>query len=236
MRLRQSNKLLMFKGIIKFLRSNDAIVSENVQFGKSLVKFEEAVTHLESKEQERQTVAEGKTEVKQSAREKLVETASEFAAGLFTYAQDNSLIELMKLTDLLEYEFDKLKTVDLSSRCSEIYKAAEGIISQLGEYDLDQAMLDEFKERIEAFELSVGEKESSTGKRSGAVKSVVQLFEEADLILKNKLDRFVEKVKAKKPEFYEQYQAVRNVKNIGIRHREKGDDTPPPANGWPPSR
>ena len=229
MQLRQSHKKVMYNAVIEFLKSNMAIVNTIVQFVQSLLGFENAVKEINDKEEERQTVASGKTEVKHSAQKILIVKTVEVAAGLFTYAKKNNLIEIKKLSDLKDYTLGKLKNIDLISKCDQIYKAAKSVETLLADYDVTPALLTDLKEKIDAYENSMGVKESSMGKRKGAGKTLPQLFKSADEILKDELDRFAEKLKDKNPSFYAEYHSVRNIKNVGIRHRLAKEGTVTPA-------
>jgi hypothetical protein len=214
----------MYEAVEDLLDENPEIVGSIVEFGNSSVKFSNTVSTINNKEKVRQTVASGKTEVKQSAHDKLITGASEIAAGLFTFASKNDLIELKTLSDEKDYTLKKLKGIDLYTKCVQLYEAAEKYVIQLANYGVKPEDLEAFKTLIDGFKSSIGDKESSMGQKKGAGVSLAQLFRTADKILKEELDRFAEKVKAKNPSFYEEYNAVRVIKNLGTRHRPgKGD-------------
>jgi hypothetical protein len=225
MHLRLANKMMMYNAVIEFLESKTAIVVSIVQFGQSLLGFKSIVKDINDKEGERQTVASGKTEVKQSAQKTMIVKTVEVAAGLFTYAKKNGLIEVKTLADVKDYKLRQMKNVDLLTKCTKIYDAAKSVETLLADFDVTPAMLTDFKTKIDVYENSLGEKESSMGKRKGAGKTLLQLFNSADEILKDELDRFAEKLTDKNPAFYEDYHSVRNIKNIGIRHREAKENT-----------
>ncbi len=227
MRLTQSNKLTMYDAVLSFLKDQMSIVNTIEQFVISLTGFETAVRNINEKEIERQTVSAGKTTVKYSAEEEVIELTVDVAAGLFTYARKNGKTELKELSDISARKLDRLKDVDLLSKCKQICDAAKIVEAELTPYGVTSAMVTELKAKIDGFGISVGDRDASVAKRKGAGITLVELFNEADDILEEELDRFVDKFKNKDSSFYAGYYAARNIKNLGIRHRTPEEPVKP---------
>jgi hypothetical protein len=229
MRTSQSNKLSMYDTVLKFLKGQIAKVNTVVQFVLSLTTFETAVQNIKDKEKERQTASTGKTDAKHIAEEDLISLTANIAAGLFAYARKTNKPELKALTDITESKLGKLKDTDLASKCMQIYDAAKTAENEIDDYGVTTAMITELKTQVEAYQNIVGDRDASAAKRTGAGLTLVEMFNKADDILVEELDKFVDKFKAKDIEFYEGYYAARSIKDLGGSHgKSNGKDQKTP--------
>ena len=87
------------------------------------------------------------------------------------------------------------------SKCKQICDAAKIVEAELTPYGVTSAMVTELKAKIDGFGISVGDRDASVAKRKGAGITLVELFNEADDILEEELDRFVDKFKNKDNSF-----------------------------------
>ena len=219
MRLTQSNKLTMFEAVINYLEERTGIVNSIAEFAVSFTEFKTAAKSISEKEVERQTASAGKTNAKYSAEEELIDSTVDVGAGLFTYSRKNKIAESKELSDISERKLGRLKDVDLLNKCTQVYNAAKNVESELAPFGVTAELVEGLRSKIAAFELSIGDRNASAAKRKGAGKTVVEMFNEADDILEEELDRFVDKFKTRDTDFYEGYYAARNIKNLGVRHR-----------------
>jgi hypothetical protein len=218
MRLTQSNRLTMYNTVLKYLKDRMSIVNTIAQFVISLTDFGTTVGKISQKEVERQTVSTGKTTAKYSAEEELIDLTIDVAAGLFTYSRKNNKPEMKELSDTSVRKLDRLKDVDLLTKCTQIYDAAKIVENELIPYGVNPELVAELKEKIDGFDISLGNRNASFAKRIGAGSTLVEMFNEADDILEEELDHFVDKFKKKNNSFYVEYWAARNIRNLGVRH------------------
>jgi hypothetical protein len=76
------------------------------------------------------------------------------------------------------------------------------------------------------YNASIGKREQGGALRSGTRTSLTGIFERADDVLCNQLDEHVKSVMNDQPELYNEYQAARVIKDLGIRHEEETPVTP----------
>lgn len=227
MRLKQSNKLVMYESVISYLKQNTGVVSLIAKFTQVFAEFENEVANIKQKEIERQSVTAGKTESKYSAEDELIDIAVKVAAGLFSYSRRASKADVKELADVNHSKLDKLKDSDLVSRCRQIYDAAKLVETELIEYGIKAEDINELKSAADIFEESLGGRDASVAQRISALATLKELFIRADDILENDLDKFADQFKKNNPEFYKGYYAARSIKDIGIRHEDK--KAPEPA-------
>lgn len=218
MRRSQTNKLNMFETVIGYLNVNADTVNTVAQFTLSFEDFKTAVEAIKIKEQERQTVTSGKTDAKYNAEEELLDHAASVASGLFTYARKTDKIDIKNIADITSGKLAKLKDQDLLNRCKQIFDAAKIFEVELAPFGVTAKMLTSLQLIIPEFENSIKEREAAAATRVGAGSTIVELFNNADEILEEELDRFTENLKSANSPFFDGYQAARVIKDIGIRH------------------
>jgi hypothetical protein len=226
MRLKQSNKLVMYDSIARYLRENSATVNTIPKFTQALTKFEAAIEAIRTKEDERQVSTKGKTEAKYNAEEDLINAILKIASGLFPYAINTNNTELRELADVNYSGLDRLKDVDLIAKGNQIHASAGTLITELADYGLTPDDLTLLKEAIDNYRDTTTYRDASVAQRKGASVSLKDLFNNADDILELEVDRFAAQLKISYPDFYNGYSGARIIKDIGIRHEEK---TNPPA-------
>ena len=95
-------------------------------------------------------------------------------------------------------------------------------LAALGAFGVSQAMLDDLKSRIAAYDAATKQVSSGMAERVGARTAVSDLFNQADQILKDEVDRMIQFFRVSVPEFYNDYRAARVIKDIGVRHGKAG--------------
>jgi hypothetical protein len=74
--------------------------------------------------------------------------------------------------------------------------------------------------KAEANLASIGARESSIASRKGARGTMYSLFAEADEVLNEEIDHFMELIRPAETEFYNKYFTARIIKDTGVRHRK----------------
>ena len=134
-----------------------SIVNTIEQFVVSLTGFETAVRNINEKEIERRTVSAGKTTVKYSAEEEVIELTVDVARIIYL-CKKNGKTELKNYPISPARKLDRLKDVDLLSKCKTICDAAKIVEAELTPYGVTSAMVTELKAKIDGFGISVGDK------------------------------------------------------------------------------
>ncbi|MEO8447485.1 MAG: hypothetical protein ABI528_08320, partial [bacterium] len=86
-------------------------------------------------------------------------------------------------------------------------------------YGITEEVMSSYRTRIDKYARALGMKESSGAVKTGAFKSLAQLFKDGDSILET-LDRLLEKYREENTEFYNGYKKARVLLLTGVRHRK----------------
>ena len=226
MRLSQSNKIAMYDAVIVYLKEHPDQLNSIAEFPLSLTQFESTVQEIKAKEVVRQGAAAGKTDVKYLAEEALIQSAVGVASSLFAYAKKRGLTELKVITDISARKLDRMKEADLITKCTQIYNETKKVETDIAGFGLGSREIETLKARIDAYSAAAGKRDSSIADRIGTGSSIVELFNKADDILEDEIDRFTEKFINRDKTFYDGYNAARNIKDLGKRHNGKEEGTP----------
>jgi hypothetical protein len=131
----------------------------------------------------------------------------------------------MEQVDATERSARRMRDTDLAAAADATALLADRFTPELAEYGFDAAKIVLFRNRVDAYSESIGLRESSVGEHSGARAALLQLYDQVDELLKDDLDRLMELIKATEPQIYNQYFALRSVKELGVVHRKEQDKT-----------
>ena len=81
--------------------------------------------------------------------------------------------------------------------------------------------------KLNSYSSALGGKEASFTTRLAAGKVLSELFDDADGILKDQLDRMMEMFAPTDQQFYLEYKSAREIKDLGHRFDEPDEPTPP---------
>lgn len=88
-------------------------------------------------------------------------------------------------------------------------------------------MITDLKAKVEAYRTALGVRERSVAERMEARTTMQDHFYKIDEILEEEIDPAMELIRATNTQFYNEYFALRVVKDTGIRHRP--EPAPAPA-------
>lgn len=211
---RQENKVGMYQGVTTTLDEHadapgivPAIPAAN---GDLKVKIGEIL----KKDREKGTVTSGKTVAKNQAGNKLIEQTMKVAGPLSAWGYTNANPAVTGVADIKRSFLTRLRDTELAQKATEIYDAAQAYPEQLTDYGITVEVLNELQARIETYKTAMSEQDSSMASRVSAGVSLATLFQEADIILKLRIDPLMEAVRVVNPDFYNAYKAARVIKDL----------------------
>ena len=214
MNKRQSNKLNSYQSIKGVLEDNRNIYEPITIINQSVENSFKITNEIDDIATNTEMDTTGETSAKIVAKEKLATMASSLAASASVFAFEQSDIELEAS---LAYSFSDIRY----ARDSEAHQIARAIEAELLEFRADlvdymvseenltelHALIDEFKNSME----------TKGGVKSGSVAETRRLsilYRVADDLLNKKLDRFVARLKAEFPTFYDAYNNARMIVDL----------------------
>ena len=214
MNKRQSNKLNSYQSVKGVLQDNRTLYEPVEIIDKSVNSFLNIVNEIDEIATKTEMDTTGETSAKIVAKEKLALLASSLAASASVYAFETSDIEMEAS---LAYSFSDIRY----ARDTEAMQMAKAIESELldhqaefSAYMISEENMVELHTFIDEFEASL---EIRGGVKSGSVaetRKLSILFRVADDLLSKKLDRFIVRLKAQYPTFFDAYQNPRMIVDL----------------------
>ncbi len=228
---RHENKLTMYEGLLSLMQGNGGKIQTVPGFTATVTALGEKIGVLKTKSAEVDTVAVGKTATKESAKEALIEALIPVSTMLFVIGKRSKNEELKELGDVSESRLAYMRDTELVKYGKTIAERAATISAELTANGITAAMVADLAAKAEGYNTAIGAKESSIVDRKGARGTLADLFNEVDELLTDEVDRFMELLRNKEPEFYNKYFAARVVKETGVRHKpvEPEEIKTPPA-------
>ena len=166
---------------------------------------------------------------KRLARETLGDTATEIAAAIFSYAEENDDPELAGRVDLSRTDIIKGRDTSVVARCRDIHAAATENLALLADAGVTAAKLTAFKKQIDGFENLQTKPRQHVAKRSAATRLMPTLLRKADRIVNRRMNKLVVQFKTNAPDFYNAYQTAVAIVDSGTGHSKNGNGgTPAP--------
>lgn len=214
MNKRQSNKLNSYQSVKGVLEANLNIYEPISIINQSVESFFSIVNEIDEIATESESDTTGETSAKIVAKEKLATMASSLAASASVFAFEGADIELEAA---LAYTYSDIRY----ARDSETLQIASAIEAELldhqaevVDYMVSEENLADLHTLIAEFENSL---ETRGGVKSGSVavtRRLSILFRVADDMLGKRLDRFVARLKADYPTFYDAYHNARMIVDL----------------------
>lgn len=235
MRKQQENRFTMIITVITYLERFFQIVNRVPELEENLGILKTKKAEISIKDERKKTALTGKTLTKQQAKDNAVKSAMAVSGALFAYGKKITDHVIIERSSLIKSELDRMRDTELAELLESLNELATEKLNVLGPYGISEARLNLFAERIESLNKALGDKEDSGVARSGAVKSLNDLFKEADQILLS-MDKLVIGLNEDEPEFVRDYNTARKVKNLGLRHRKPEEQIPDEGTNSPPDQ
>jgi len=208
---RNEAKMNMYDAVINHFNSNPAIVTTIPPFQTALTAFTSKFSSISATAQLEMQVISGITLDKADLKKKLSQQAADIAAAVFAFASttnDNGLREKVR------YPYSKLvllKDELLTPACQNIHGAANANIASLAPYGITAATLTSFQNAIDNYTDSIPAPRNAATQKKAYALSLKTLFQEADDILKNQMDKIAPQFKAANMLFYNTYKNNRII-------------------------
>ena len=186
------------------------------------------VGKIKVKAGEKAEATSGKTAAKYLAEDELIMAVMPVAGSLVIFGRRTNDMTLKEKAAVTESGLRKMRDTELSTKARSIYELAASRAVDLEPIGVTAAKLTALKGKIDSYDEKSMARESSVSERMGASQSLVDLFKEADGLLDEEIDGFMEHLRGDYPQFYNEYFAARQIKDVGTRHRP-AEPAPPPA-------
>lgn len=221
------NKAAMYFVVQNLLHGNSDKTSVIRVFAKAITKLGELLGILSSKSEEVASLSKGKYEAKEAKEVKLKELVYSVVSALLAYSADTENAELKAKIKTTKSKLARMRERDLIIFSRNILKTVNEHRESLADYDISETDITTFGQLVNDYEQAKGEVGKGISSRVGVRKTQADIMNEVDTLLKDKIDKYMERLQTKFPEFHAQYKSARVIRDIGGEYK-KGT-TPPPT-------
>jgi len=213
MTARQNNKMRMYLSIKHYCSKpeNQAAVAKILAFEKEYQGFQSVSEKILNEAMKQQgSISVGVTEDKDQIRAIMADQASRVAAAVQTWADVTDDLIVFAAVNHTRYDFLAGREIDAANRAEIILTIATSKLGLLGDYGVDQAVLDDLDAVIGRFSAAIGKPRGTIIDRKTATASLPLLFTRADKHLA-RLDRLAKLLEVTHSEFVLGYRNARLI-------------------------
>lgn len=231
MKSNQENKLSMYYAVQRVCSANAPVWGSLPAFVNAFNEFKTSIGKVESilKIQERGILGVAKD--KEAIEDSMIDLALKISGAVFAFASDTNNLILKGKVDYSRSELKQVRDSIAIQRCMGIADEANSVIGALGTYGIIPADITTLKAKVTDFTNALSAPRTAITERKGATDELAKQIKKTDTVLKEKLDKLIERFKATSSDFYKLYFDARKIVNIGVRHEEP--NTPPTSNNTP---
>lgn len=219
---RQENKYSMYLAVQKACNNNSSIWSGFVALANAFSDFEAIMQQIEDARLIQEGNITGVAENKQKEEDEMIDKTIEVASAVFAYASDIGDNELRVKVGYSPSKLRRSRDTILKDRCQLVHDEANNVVAALGDYGIVAADLTDLQNEINDYTDIIAMPRTAIGTRATATAQLVIFFRQGDGILKNRVDKLMEKYPKVEKVFYRSYHNARVIVDLGVR-KEKED-------------
>ena len=214
----QINELNMYDAVEQLLNANTAIWSSNTAMSATVATFISHVNAINANDTAQKTSSIGTTVTKETAQLNMAVAAIAVANAGKAYATATSNQVLFDAMNHTKSEIIRANDTDADDICQNIHDNLLPFVANTTAYGATAASLTNLQNLINAYSALIGKPALQKSIVSNATITLAQHFSAANALLKNSLDTLMAQYQTSNAVFYNQYNAVRTINDIGHRH------------------
>jgi len=217
----QENKFSMYNAVKQVTNFHSEVWDNFPAFKDQFNMLKTQIQNIHETVMVQRKTTTGVTKDKKNARDNAVKNGLIVSESTFAYA---SVIGDNKTADRVSFRFSDLnkgRDSEVLADLRVIYEIAQQNIDALPDYGINQENLNEFHGLIEAYASCLENPRQAVTNKARATKKLKEQFSLADTILKDRLDRLVNRYKESHPDFWNQYKFARKILDLGHRKKAK---------------
>ena len=218
MKSNQENKLSMYYAVQRVCAANNLVWGGLPAFVSGFNDFKTSIGKIETilKAQERGILGVAKD--KDAIQDSMIDLSLRVAGAVFAYASDTSNLTLKGKVNYSRSELKRVRDSISGQRCQVIADEANTVIGVLATYGIVPADITLLRAKIIDFTNALSAPRTAIAERKGATDELTKQVRKTDVLLKEKLDKLIEKFKVSSVDFYKLYFDARRIVDIGVRH------------------
>lgn len=209
MNAKQEAKLGMYNVIVSSLDAQLPTIQQFTAFHTAYLRFKVKVNTLHIVGQQEDFIISGLALDKTQIKNSLVVMAADIAALIYSYAVE---INDPLLRNEVNYSPSKLRLTkddQLPIRLKNIHDRGVAHLAALEDYGINASLLSTFSDLIESYKEKVPSPRRGISTKKNVKANMVQLFKEADAILKLQMDKRIVALKSQYPDIIAEYKSNR---------------------------
>jgi len=228
MEVKLTNRVTMIKTTSSYMAEQHDVWSTMVPLQTAMTELDAKIAEIDAAAQKHET-PHGATADKADARDALEDATFLMCEALGVLAHgtgDNDLVALTRVTRTL---LDRMGVEELSNRATAVLAQANARRAELVTYQVTQANIDELSAALTEFNQAKAGPRTATAERAVLTESLPKLINEANDILKNRIDRMVSLFSRTNPRFVAGYESARVIVDRVATHKAKAAAAPAPG-------
>ena len=219
MKSKQENKLSMYYAVQRVCNANPLVWGGLPAFVTAFNDLKTSIGKVENilKIQERGILGVAKD--KNVIRDSMIDLTLRIAGAVFAYASDTNNLILKGKVDFSRSELRHERDSFCIQHSQAVADEANNVIGALGTYGILPADITLLRSKAADFTSALSAPRTAIAERKGATDEIGKQMRKTDVILKEKLDKLIEKFKVSNVDFYKLYFDARRIVDIGIRHK-----------------
>lgn len=210
---KQEAKLNMYNAVLAFCDQFHSTVDTIPAFTTAVDDFIAQKDQIDTIAQQEAIIITGITINKANLKKTMVASATSIASAGFAYATSVNNPVLKEKFKFTSSDFQRFKDDELPLIVQNIHDDANAVAAQLVAFGITAPMLTAFQTEITNYSNAVPSPRNAASQRKALRELLVTYFKEADLILKERMDKLALQFKTSDPEFYNSYRNNRIIIN-----------------------
>lgn len=215
MKKTQENKLSMYLAVQKVCADNSSVWNGIVACTNAVTELQNKINEITAKRQIQEDNTKGITEDKTELRNKMVEKAMFVKGAIQAYATNTNNHALYESVNYSASEIKRIADTIARDRALLIYNKGNSNLTSLSDYGVNAGVLSGLQSSINDFAGIMASPRTAKSISKAATLEISELINEADVIVKKKLDKLMLQFKESNEAFYNTYLNAREIIDLG---------------------
>lgn len=211
MNAKQEAKLTMYRGVEQHLNTNSDIISTVAALVTAFNAFKAAIANIVNTTQLASVNLAGITVDKGNSKQNLARATADTAAIISAYASATGNPTLKAEVNYSYSKLIRLRDEMLAPICRIIHTRGTENSGAIKNYGITAEKLDELNTAIENYTAKTPNPRAAVSNRKTQNANLIELFRQADALLKNQIDPLMRNFRATNSDFYNTYQSAREI-------------------------
>ena len=214
MNARQRNYVAMFAALKEFILTYRAQLETIPALATLIQQFLDLMPEIEAARLIQSGHTKGTGDLKQKEEAEMIQATIQVAASIYVYAQVNNLPAIQAKVNVSPTQLQQMPDDELKVTCLNIHAEATKLDGNLTDYGIAPEAITQLKKEIDDFAAIIASPRTAIVTRSQATRRLKELIEQANDLLRNKLDKLILLLQHSQPQVYNTYRSARIIVDL----------------------